>query len=209
MGLELGLMRSNYWQLAYGEDCTILLRPRVPHRAREREREGSKNQTENMQSLRRLIPEASSGRAASILGGQLWRHQEKLDVLPSQHLAQRSSIRFLDFYQVFSFSPLFFLSFLVPFGFWEKCRNKTTKEAKVLFFFFLMVAIFFPLTSIQIVWYGYYLAYPSWDVHPLFCFASFYQFSRRNNHFPDNQTECIYACQITLICCWCNLSWIS
>ncbi|KAE8037530.1 hypothetical protein FH972_010115 [Carpinus fangiana] len=67
----------------------------------EREREkGSKNQTENMQSLRRLIPEVSSGRAASILGAQLSRHQEKLDVLPSQHLAQRSSIRFLDFYQL-------------------------------------------------------------------------------------------------------------
>ncbi|XP_062172693.1 uncharacterized protein LOC133878194 isoform X2 [Alnus glutinosa] len=53
-----------------------------------------------MQSLRRVIPEASLSRAASILGAQLSRHQEKLSVLPSQHLAQRSSNRFLDIYQL-------------------------------------------------------------------------------------------------------------
>lgn len=53
-----------------------------------------------MQSLRRLIPEASSSRAASILGVQLLKPEEKLFVLPSQHLAQRSSNRFLDIYQL-------------------------------------------------------------------------------------------------------------
>lgn len=172
MGLELGLMWGDYWQPAYGEDRTILLRPRVPQQS-ERGREGSKNQTENMQSLRRLIPEASAGRAASFLGAQLSRHEEKLDVLPSQHLAQRSSIRFLDFYQVFSFSLLLFFGSV---WFLRKCRNKTTKEAKVLFFFFLIVVIFFHLTSIQIVWYGYYLAYPSWDFYPLFVLLLFINF---------------------------------
>ncbi|XP_018833162.1 uncharacterized protein LOC109000664 [Juglans regia] len=52
-----------------------------------------------MQSLKRLIPQASSSRAA-ILCDQILRHHENIFHLPSLHLAQRSSIRFLDIYQL-------------------------------------------------------------------------------------------------------------
>ncbi|KAF5471029.1 hypothetical protein F2P56_011506 [Juglans regia] len=47
-----------------------------------------------MQSLKRLIPRSS------VLSARLSRHQEKLFLLPSQHLARGSSIRFFDIYQL-------------------------------------------------------------------------------------------------------------
>uniref|UniRef100_A0A2N9GVQ5 Uncharacterized protein n=1 Tax=Fagus sylvatica TaxID=28930 RepID=A0A2N9GVQ5_FAGSY len=52
-----------------------------------------------MQTLKRLTHQASSTRA-TLLSAQFSRHHEKLFLLPSQHLAQRSSNRFLDIYQL-------------------------------------------------------------------------------------------------------------
>ncbi|XP_065635405.1 uncharacterized protein LOC112035489 isoform X3 [Quercus suber] len=54
-----------------------------------------------MQSLKRLTHQASSSTRATLLGAQLSSHQDKLFLHPTrQHLAQRSSIRFLDIYQL-------------------------------------------------------------------------------------------------------------
>lgn len=67
-------------------------------------------------NLKQLTRQVSSSTRATVLGSQLSRHQVKLFLLPShQHLAQRSSISFLDVYQL-----LFFFFFrLGLFGFWE------------------------------------------------------------------------------------------
>lgn len=46
-----------------------------------------------------MIPQTSWTRA-SVLGSEFLRHQQNLFLLPSQHLAQRSSNRFFDIYQL-------------------------------------------------------------------------------------------------------------
>lgn len=56
-----------------------------------------------MLGLKRLITESFHVRA-SIAASQHTRQQDKLHLLPSQHLAQMASNRFLDIYEVPSFS---------------------------------------------------------------------------------------------------------
>ncbi|KAJ7981090.1 hypothetical protein O6P43_000406 [Quillaja saponaria] len=63
-----------------------------------REREGESSRS-NMLGLKRLIPQTSSMRA-SIFASQIKKPDEKLRQLPLQHLAQRTSERFLDIYQL-------------------------------------------------------------------------------------------------------------